>query len=33
MSVDTLLVVEHGYSQRGARNYGSGKDVYRRQPG
>jgi len=26
MSVDTLLVVEHGYSQRGAQNYGSGKE-------
>ena len=31
MSVDTLLVVEHGYSQRGAQNYGSGKDIYQKQ--
>lgn len=31
MSVDTLLVVEHGYSLRGAQNYGSGKDIYRKQ--
>ena len=31
MSVDTLLVVEHGYSQRGAQTYGSGKDVYKKQ--
>ena len=31
MSVDTLLVVEHGYSQRGAQNYGSGKDIYKKQ--
>lgn len=30
MSVDTLLVVEHGYSLRGAQNYGSGRDVYKR---
>jgi hypothetical protein len=31
MSIETLLVVEHGYSLRGAQTYGSGKDVYRRQ--
>jgi len=31
MSVDTLLVVEHGYSLRGAQNYGSGKDIYKKQ--
>jgi hypothetical protein len=30
MSVDTLLVVEHGYSQRGAQTYGNGKDVYKK---
>lgn len=30
MSVDTLLVVEHGYSLRGAQTYGNGKDIYRK---
>ena len=30
MTVDTLLVVEHGYSLRGAKNYGDGRDVYKR---
>ena len=30
MSVDTLLVVEHGYSLRGAQTYGNGKDIYKK---
>ncbi len=30
MSVDTLLVVEHGYSLRGAQTYGNGQDVYKK---
>ena len=30
MTVQTLLVVQHGYSFRGAKNYGASKDVYRR---
>ncbi|MDH4063409.1 MAG: hypothetical protein OEW19_03340 [Acidobacteriota bacterium] len=30
LTVETLLVVEHGYSMRGAQNHSSGKDVYRR---
>ncbi len=30
MTVETLLVVQHGYSFRGARNYGASKDVFRR---
>jgi hypothetical protein len=30
MTVQTLLVVQHGYSFKGARNYGAAKDVYRR---
>ena len=30
MTVQTLLVVQHGYSFKGARNYGASKDVYRR---
>ena len=30
MTVQTLLVVQHGYSFRGARNYGAAKDVYRK---
>jgi hypothetical protein len=32
MSVETLVVVEHGYSLRGAQTYGSGKDIYKKQP-
>lgn len=30
MTVETLLVVQHGYSFRGGQNYGAAKDVYRR---
>jgi hypothetical protein len=30
MTVQTLLVVQHGYSFRGAKNYGASKDVFRR---
>lgn len=30
MTLDTLLVVQHGYSFRGAQNYGAAKDVYRK---
>jgi hypothetical protein len=30
MTVETLLVVEHGYTLRGAQNYANGKDVYRK---
>ena len=30
MVVDSLLVVQHGYTLKGSRSYGSGKDVYTR---
>jgi hypothetical protein len=30
MTVESLTVVEHGYSLRGAQNYGSGKDVFKK---
>lgn len=30
MTVDTLIVVQHGYSFRGGQNYGAAKDVYRK---
>lgn len=30
MTVETLLVVEHGYTLRGAQNYANGKDVYKK---
>ena len=30
MVVETLLIVQHGYSFRGAKNYGASKDVFRR---
>jgi hypothetical protein len=30
MTIETLLVVEHGYTLRGAQNYGVGKDVFRK---
>ena len=30
MTVETLLVVEHGYTLRGAQNYGVGKDVFKK---
>ena len=30
MTLDTLLVVQHGYTFKGAQNYGATKDVYRK---
>jgi hypothetical protein len=30
MTIERLVVVQHGYSYRGAQNYGTAKDVYRR---
>jgi hypothetical protein len=30
MTVETLVVVQHGYTIRGAQNFGAAKDVYRR---
>jgi hypothetical protein len=30
MTVETLVVVQHGYSMRGGQNFGASKDVYRR---
>jgi hypothetical protein len=30
MTIETLLVVEHGYTIRGGQNYANGKDVYKR---
>jgi hypothetical protein len=30
MTVERLVVVQHGYSFRGAQNYGTAKDVYKR---
>jgi len=30
MTVETLVVVEHGYTLRGAQNYGAGKDVFKK---
>jgi hypothetical protein len=30
MTVETLIIVQHGYSFGGSRNYGSAKDVYTR---
>ena len=30
MSVETLVVVQHGYTIRGGQNFGAAKDVYRR---
>jgi hypothetical protein len=32
LTVETLLIVEHGYTLSGAKNYASGKDVYKRSP-
>jgi hypothetical protein len=32
MSVETLVVVQHGYSFRGGQNFGASKDIYRRTP-
>jgi len=31
MLVETMLVVQHGYSLRGTPNYGTGKDIFVRQ--
>jgi hypothetical protein len=31
MMVDSILMVQHGYEFRGARSYGSGRDVYTRK--
>ena len=30
MTVDTMLVVEHGYTLKGTKNHETGKDVYRK---
>jgi hypothetical protein len=30
MTVETLVVVQHGYTIRGGQNFGASKDVYRR---
>lgn len=30
MTLETLLVVQHGYTLKGAQNYGAAKDVYRK---
>jgi hypothetical protein len=30
MTVDVVVIVQHGYSVRGAKNYGVGRDVYTR---
>jgi hypothetical protein len=30
MTVDTVVEVQHGYTLKGAKNYGTGKDVYTR---
>ena len=30
MTVETMLVVEHGYTLKGTKNYDTGKDVYRK---
>jgi hypothetical protein len=30
MSVDTVVEVQHGYTLKGAKNYGTGRDVYTR---
>ena len=32
MTVDVVVIVEHGYQTRGGRNYGMGRDVYMRVP-
>jgi hypothetical protein len=32
LTVERLVVVQHGYSFRGAQNYGTAKDVYTRAP-
>ena len=30
MTVESIIIVQHGYSFGGSRNYGSAKDVYTR---
>jgi hypothetical protein len=30
MTVETLLVVQHGYTFKGAQNYGAAKDIYKK---
>jgi hypothetical protein len=30
MTVETMVMVQHGYTFRGAQNYATGKDVYKR---
>jgi len=30
MTVETTVIVQHGYSMPGARNYGTSKDVFTR---
>jgi len=30
LTVESLIIVEHGYTLRGAQNYGSGKDVFKK---
>lgn len=32
MTVDVVVMVQHGYELRGGRNYGIGRDVYTREP-
>ena len=32
MTVERLVIVQHGYSLRGAKNYASVKDVFTRLP-
>jgi len=32
MTVERLVIVQHGYSLRGAKNYASVKDVFSRVP-
>jgi hypothetical protein len=32
MTVETVLIVQHGYTLSGTKNYGAGKDVYVRTP-
>ena len=32
LTVESLMVVEHGYTLRGSQNYGSGKDVFKKAP-
>lgn len=32
MTVETTLIVEHGYTLAGTKNYGTGKDVFRKSP-